>query len=171
MRRIVLVSVVGFSLACSGIGDSLQSQIEAKIAEGVAEAVVEAGADQHVEIDGDEIVVTTPEGTVTVGGDGAVQPDWPTDVPLYPGLKVVASATGAAAAGGAAITAESGDDVAKVMAFYAEQMTGWTVALDANTRQGQMRSYASADGKRTVQLIVAPQGTGSSVSVVVSGAP
>jgi hypothetical protein len=170
-RTLVVVPVIPILLACSGVGDMMEDQIGNIVEEAVEKAIeAEAGGDVEVDAAEGELVVNTPEGTVSVG-TGQLPADWPTDVPIYPGATVVASVSGAAAGGGAAVTAMSTDGAEPILAFYADKMSGWAVQFDASTPEGHARGYASPDGKRTVQLAVAGAGGQTSVTVTTTTTP
>lgn len=153
LRLVSVVSVVAWSLACSGITDSLQEEIGKAVADQVVEGVLEGASGAEVDLAEGSVEVKTPDGTVTVGGQGEVPKDWPSDVPVYTGLTVLASVSGSAAGGGQMLSGETTDDAAKVGAFYVAQLSGWNKVAEVNTPQGQMWSFASADGKRTVSVI------------------
>lgn len=169
----VLSALAASLLACSGLETMMEEQIDKAVEQAVEKAIeVEAGAegDAAVDVEDGNIVVTTPEGTVSVG-TGQAPADWPADVPLYPGANVLGSVTGAAAGGGSAVTATTADASAAVLAFYADKMSGWTVQLDAASPGGHMRSYASTDGKRSVQLAVVEAGGQTNVTLSVTAVP
>ncbi len=125
-----------------------------------AEKAVEKATGVEVDKNGNSVTVTGEDGTVKVeGGDQASLPEeFPKDVPIYPGAKLVVSSS-ATADGKTTFTAayETEDDVKTVHGWYKKQLPkeGWTVQGETLTGTGTQSTGAIMTNKGESQLTVA----------------
>lgn len=128
MRYLLITGVLLLAAACS----------PAEFAEDIANQALE---DQgvSVDLDGDQITVEGPDGTVTAGG--GLPEGFPADFPLPDGAEAIAGASGA----GRDITATfqvGGQSAADVQAFYTDALpaAGYTVASSTGGTDGSVFS-------------------------------
>lgn len=127
-------------------------------------------------------VKTGADGTVSYStGDGSVSTknelpsNWPADAPKYPGAVVTFSgstnSTSSNPDSGLGVTLTTGDDVAKVTAFYKENLVkqGWELTGDANMN-GTATLSAKKDSRQfSVYASPVEEGkTGSAIIISIS---
>lgn len=139
--------------------------------ENAAERAIEAATGGRVDIDsdGDEVTVKTDQGTYTT--TDKLPSDFPSDVPVYAGAKILGSVASAGASeGGYFVTMETSASLNDVIAWYRNEVKGkgWTVVTDANINGSLMLSatkdsralsvtVTEEDGKTAIGLAVANQ--------------
>ena len=154
-----LVSACALLTACFG-RTSTENAAEKMLEDSGHSADVQMNADGTMKI-------TTDEGTATTSNE--MPPDWPEDVPEYPGAMVVfsGSANPADGSAGTAVVMSTTDTAAQVEAFYQAQLegNGWTLsgtmdgggtkimsATKAPSRTVSVMIVGGADGKTNVTV-------------------
>ncbi|MCC6156306.1 MAG: hypothetical protein IT367_21245 [Candidatus Hydrogenedentes bacterium] len=91
--------------------------------------------------------------------------EWPTDVPAYPGLKVVYLAK---MQGTTTIQATADDAHGKVAAFYQTKVaeTGWTEETTITEKQMVLLNFVKA--KRKLSLVITKREGGATISLTVT---
>ena len=129
------------------------------------------GSDNRLDIkgseDGDDVTMTmkTEEGVMTMvsGANASIPPDFPKDVPQFPGwtLTMVQTMPGH----GSHIVAASAKPVSEVAAYYKEQCgsQGWTEQMSMNQGGMQMLNYQK--GERVLQVILNSEGSGAQINL------
>lgn len=117
---IVLLSSLAF--ANTGCG---------KVTEFVAERFIERsakakGVDLKLDLKGNSSLKGNGV-DVRVGNDVALPSGWPSDIPVYPGGKVISAAV---MQGNPAVTFTVTDSLDKVRAFYRDKFRSWTLASE-----------------------------------------
>jgi hypothetical protein len=135
---------------------------------------------------GDEKTIETESGTFTVeseggglrfsgqeegvgevsghfGEDAEIPADFPSDLPVYPGAKVVA---GVVAGKGGMVTLQTGDDPGEVADFYREKLAGegWSLGSEMNLG-GQRILPVEKEGRNAVVQI---SGDGSETTILIT---
>lgn len=106
-------------------------------------------------------------GTMSFGENVAIPSDFPKQAPIYPGsaaVSIVMSRTGDKSS---SATLKTGDDVAKVLAWYVDQLKSyWKEESSYTANQTEIRSYTSDDG--TLALTISPDeaSKGSVITIV-----
>lgn len=130
------------------------------------------GKDQTVTVSEDDATTTfkTEEGEAVIrqGDDAASAANFPAHAPQYPGSTVKASANFSGKDGktGGMIAQETGDDTAKVMAFYKEKITaaGLKIGMETTTPDGGMMAVEAADGKGGMMIMVGREGDKTTIT-------
>lgn len=150
------------ALATVGCGKSASESAAEKVVES---AMAAQGQKADVSIDSDSMKVTTSEGTMSIGEGTKVPDNWPSDVPVYAGVKLV---TAFSTPEGAALQGTTTDSAAKVESFYKDQAAknGWTE--DASVKQGEMVSLIYKKEKRVLSVITTRTGSETSVAISLS---
>lgn len=150
-RLILPVCAAALLLACGGDEKTIETE------GGTFTVETEGGG---VRLSGEEKGVGEVSGHF--GEDAEIPADFPKDLPVYPGSKVVA---GIVAGEGGMITLQTGDDPGKVADFYREKLAaeGWNLGSEMNlggqrilTVEKEGRNGAvqiSRDGGETTILI------------------
>lgn len=125
------------------------------------------GIDVDINRDGDEATYTLggADGQKLQVGENLGVPDgFPKDIPVYPGLKIVAAST---TPEGFVVHAQSTDGIEKIAAFYNEKLgaDGWTkdgeftqaeamrtASFKKDNRTAGINLFSAGDGTVTVQL-------------------
>ncbi|HVN76406.1 MAG TPA: hypothetical protein VMT19_08825 [Thermoanaerobaculaceae bacterium] len=116
--------------------------------------------------------IKSVKGSMTFGAGAAEKaPPW---VPMYPGGKVMASASETTVTGlSGHISFQTDDATDKIMAFYERELKANGFTVERTSMQGTVRLAnlnAKADGgKRTVNVVVTPIGEASQVAVQFTG--
>lgn len=177
-RRTLLLPVLALlaaaSLGCGAVSNLVGQKVSEKVAEEVVEKSIEAegGGDASVNITDGQVSVQTGQGAVSVvaGGDITSLPaDFPSDVPLYPGAKIVATMGSNSPDGtGYLVNFETPDSADKVAAFYKEKLGGsFKTAAEMNMNGALTLAYVSADEKRNVTINAGPGNGVTAVALVV----
>jgi hypothetical protein len=138
--------------------------------ERAAERAIEraAGGDADIDVDDGKITVKTDEGEWSTGGE--MPKDWPSDVPVYGGAKVLysASANPATGSAGSYLALQSSDSPDKVADFYKRELVakGWTITSTA-TVNGAVYLGAQKAG-RQLAFTASPAEGGTSVTLGIS---
>jgi hypothetical protein len=103
--------------------------------------------------------------TYSMGENVKIPDDFPKDVPVYPGAKVMtAIITGAD--GGASLTMTTSDPVDKVSAWYQDQLKDWTKAATYAYAGGETRSFTK--DKDAISLSVTGENDLTTVTIIKS---
>lgn len=127
-----------------------------------------AGGDADIDVSGDRVRVKTGEGEWSTGGQ--LPSDWPSDVPVYGGAKVLYSASSNPSTGsaGSYLALQSSDAPDKVSEFYKRELAakGWTITNTATVNGG---IYLAAEkGDRELAFTATPADGGTSMTLGVS---
>jgi len=110
----------------------------------------------NVNVDG-TTEITTEDGTMTTGA--SVPADWPSDVPVYTGADVTASANVNPTTGqpGMMLMLQSTDDVETVSKYYTTTLTaqGWTMDGTANMGVSTIMGASKDNRKLAISLAAA----------------
>lgn len=128
----------------------------------VAEKAVEEATGGKVDIKdgGKDITIEGPDGQKIEVGSGAELPsDWPTDVPIPAGAKVVsaASVNESASGGGKNVTLETAAEPAALLESFKSSLesNGWTIQTETNsTDGGSIAAEQEGTPKRNVVVFV-----------------
>jgi len=125
---IVAVVLVGLVLA----GRFVYKMITQKVAGGILSRVT--GQNVDISGGGENIKIKTEKGDLTINSGGALPSSFPKDFPIYPGAKLTGSfsASGDEDSTGVSVVWETGDDPAKVGAYYKTQLvaSGYTIVTE-----------------------------------------
>jgi hypothetical protein len=163
MKRLTVVLALGLLVLTTGGC----RKIKEKIAEKAAEKALEKATGGKVDIDtsgGGKVTFRDPKtgGTVQTGSGTKLPDDWPSDVPIYPGSTVFASASSPKQKYVHLQTKASPD---AIVTFYKGKLPG-KVMSEVNVGTG--RSLALKDGERTIGVITAAADKGTSVQLTVA---
>jgi hypothetical protein len=122
----------------------------------------------------DGLVVTGPEGKMVLGGNQSAPPAW---VPLYPGATAsggMKSEQGNKVSG--TFATATGDDLAKVKAFYEQKLSDEGYETGTNAVQGEgaelvMFNANKDDGQRTLNVVIQAESGKTNVSLTYSFEP
>ncbi len=118
---------------------------------------------------GKNVTVKTADGSTVVSGEAVKLPeDFPKDVPVYPGSKIV-SAVSAAQSGtsGHMVTFQSSDAPGKIAAFYKSKFSTWQVKMEMSSGGGKVLLLQSADEKRSITVVANPADGQTTVTLTV----
>ncbi|OGG10310.1 hypothetical protein A2154_02625 [Candidatus Gottesmanbacteria bacterium RBG_16_43_7] len=164
---IVLLLLVAGGFAMQKLTQKTSEMVGQKVGEKVAESMIESavGGKADVDVSSDGMTVKTDEGSFSTGT--SLPPDWPKDVPVYPGSTVTYSGTNNPQTGetGYSTVLTTNDDSQKVGAYYTKELPaqGWLVTGTQNiadttvisaTKDDRTLSMAAAteEGKTTITL-------------------
>jgi hypothetical protein len=145
-----------------------------KITEKVTETVIERAIEKET---GGEVDIEADKGVSFKGKDnqgrdvvydaksGKVPDNWPSDVPVYPGVTVKASLQGN---GNRTLVLESTDSPEKVVAFYKGKLSGMKQEADMNMNGSMMLSFDDTPKQRKVLITAAVQGDKTAVNLAVT---
>jgi hypothetical protein len=167
MRKVVTAVLV----AAAAFGATACSQAVERVAEKAIEE--QTGGNADVDITKDGAKIQTKDGSASIN-TGELPADFPKDVPIPKGAKVVAGSSGGKSdpvgASAALTTTEKPDDVAK---FYKAKLPaeGWTVDENASAAAGGVSGaesvIANKDG-RTLSVVVATSPATSETSIILT---
>ena len=140
-----------------------------KASDSASEEMVESamraqGQEAEVTMDSETMQIKTDDGDMSIG-EGTKLPDqWPDDVPVYKGLKLL---TAMKMKEGFSIQGTTADSQEKVTAFYKEQATkgGWTEDMVMTQPQMAMLNYSKDNRSLAVVVTAAESETSVSVSI------
>ena len=165
MRRIGwLIPVLAISLVCFGCG---KRQADEMAAEKIVENAIEGatGGEANVDLSGETVTIKSKEGTMVIsGGENVSLPDnFPKDVPVYKGAKVLTSISSKE---GMSVTLQTTDAVAKVAEFYKTQMAaqGWQSEASLDTGHQTMLNYKK-EARTAAVIIMADQDGGTTITL------
>jgi hypothetical protein len=126
---------------------------------------------EKVEYDssGKNVTVKSADGSVYVGGEGVKLPDdFPKDIPIYPGSKIVSAVSAARTeTSGHMATFQTSDAPEKIAAFYKSKFSAWQVKMEMASGGGKVLLLQSADGKRSITVVANPSGGLTTVTLTV----
>ena len=137
-----------------------------KASEKMIESAMRAqGKDADVTINSDTMQVKTKDGDMSFGEGTKLPENWPDDVSVYTGLKLLSAMK---TKEGFSIQGTTSDAQDKVAAFYKEQLTksGWTE--DTVMTQPQMAMLNYKKDKRALVVIISGEGVETSVSITIN---
>lgn len=128
-----------------------------KIEEKMTERAVEKATGGEVDIDSKTGQVKMkqkgPDGKETevqLGGATQIPADFPKNVPIYPGAKVIAAVSISQGEGGHMVTLTTPDSVAQVSDYYKKNLTGFKV--DGELAAGDTTILTMSGGTTTVSV-------------------
>ncbi|MBM3288724.1 MAG: hypothetical protein FJY92_01095 [Candidatus Hydrogenedentes bacterium] len=132
----------------------------------VESAMKASGQEADVTIKDNAMTVTTKDGSSSFGEGAKVPDNWPSDVPIYDGLKILAAV---AAPQAFTVTGTTGDSLDKLTAYYKEQATknGWAEDSVMSQPPLTMLSYRKEGEKRNLAIVISTEGGQQSVSITV----
>ena len=164
VRLIVALVLAGVVLA-GGCRRAAKSMSERMMERAIER---ESGGKAHVDIsrDGNKVTFKTDKGeVVTAGGEGvAVPADFPKDVPVYKGAKVLAVVNSPDAS---SLSLEVNDSMQAISQKFASEMKaqGWEDASSMSTGDGMVLTYKKE--QRTASIAIAKSGDISHVTIIV----
>lgn len=154
---IVLVVAGVVVLGCCGIFTTCML-VARHAAQTVQEAVKEDMRSKGMSVSG-----------VTERGTAAKLPDnFPSDVPVYSGLKAVVSMSDKAHDGGVVTFMASGKAGGDIVKFYQKELPAQSWTEDTVTAMGEMTTMAYSKSGRTVTLMVMPSDKDTTVQITYS---
>lgn len=162
-RKVVSVMVLaGLVVLIAGCGKKASETATEKAMESAMKA---QGQDANVNVDSNTVQISTKEGAMSFGEGTKLPDNWPDDVPVYKGLKLVSSV---ASGDGFSIQGTTPDAQDKVAAYYKEQAEkgGWTE--DTTMTQAQMVMLSYTKENRGLNVMISGEDSETSVSINVS---
>jgi hypothetical protein len=163
--RIVLVLLLAIATI------SMATGCEAIIGQAVKSGV-ESATGVKVDQSGDSVTMTGQDGSsVSVGEDGKLPADFPTDVPVYEGTVKTAIATDSDKGKAFMVNVETPDAPTDVFKWYEDELAsgGWTVKSTMKTGDGGLLGAEKDTTGLTVT--VTPAGTSANTNVSLSVTP
>lgn len=149
------------------VGGAGCGKITEKIAAKAVEKTIEVQTGGKVDIDakgGSVKFKDEKTGAVAEWGASAKLPgDWPSDVPVYPGAKILAAMT---ANGGRSLTLQSPDAPDKIAEYYKSKLG--TFKKESELDMGAAKMVAFTSGKRTVGVTVTGSNDETSILLTVA---
>jgi hypothetical protein len=140
-----------------------------KASETAAEKMIESamraeGQKADVTINSETMQVKTKDGDMSFGEGTKLPEEWPDDVPVYKGLKLISAMK---TKEGFSIQGTTTDSHDKVAEYYKEQVakSGWTE--DTVMTQPQMAMLTYKKDKRTLAIVISGQNAEISVSITI----
>ncbi len=169
MRTTLGVAVLGAALVLgTGCGAAADKAAE-RVSE---EATEEALGGGNVDIDDDgNVEVETEDGSLSVG-TGELPDDWPEDIPVIEGATLegaYSSSSNGESVHTASLTTD--DSVADVLAFYKDELSGWTVDQESTSEVNGSESgiLTVSDGDRTAAITASETDGTTNVSITHTG--
>jgi len=159
-----IVAAVVAVVAVTGCGKKTSETLVEKIIE---KQMAKDGVKGKVDLSDGKMTIETPQGTATYSsGSGAKVPDnFPKDVQVYAGAKVMASVN---TPQGQNLMLESGDSVAKIITFYKGKMSGEGWKEEMSMNQGESSVLVFKKEQRMASIVVARSGEGSQINLTVA---
>ena len=156
---VVLAVVVVLSAGC---GKKASETASEKMIESAMRA---QGQNADVTINSETMQVKTKDGDMSFGEGTKLPENWPDDVQVYTGLKLLSAMK---TKEGFSIQGTTTDALDKVAAFYKEQLatSGW--AEDTVMTQPQMTMLSYKKDKRTMVVVIGGQDAETSVSITIN---
>lgn len=114
---------------------------------------------------GQHFSIHSSDGKSTVNIDtngGAAVGSLPSFISVYPGAKVMTSATGTSTSGtGGTLVLEIKASPAEVLGFYKQKATGAGFKEEASMNMGGTQMFTAKSGDRTVQIVTSDAGGGA----------
>lgn len=133
---------------------------------------IEGGDGQTAEVtvqgDGEKVTVQSSDGEV-VYQQGAKGADFPAYAPQYPGSTVTSSANYTATKGaqGATLTQQTGDDVARVLAFYKQKVSAAGLKIVMEQTAGDTATLVAAnEGSQEIGVMISVAGDGAGLTTI-----
>jgi hypothetical protein len=151
MSKIAVMVMLGGSLLASGCCNAVSEKIAEKAAEKVVEKAV--GGDATVSKGG--VTVKTDKGSLTAGASAKLPDNWPKDVPLIAGAKIVSSMGMEASS---VVSFQSAMMPEQIVAYY-KALPGWSQASSMDTPE--MKMLVLRNGKRTLSVTASREAGGA----------
>ena len=138
-------------------------RIQERMAQKAVEKALEESTGGKVDIDGKGLSIKGADGkgTVAVGAGATLPKDFPKDVPIYPGAKVVvAIQSNDKDKTGYMVSLESKDAPAKIAAYYKANLKGFTQSVDMNTGDSYTLAMTKESTGTSMTMSAASSGTG-----------
>ncbi|MFH1078089.1 MAG: hypothetical protein V1745_02285 [Patescibacteria group bacterium] len=142
---IAAFSLVASSLVLFGWGCNPFQAAQDKIAEKVAEGMVENATGADVDLSTNSVTVTDDKTgtTASFGEDVKLPDDFPSDMPMYPGAKLTGVTLSRTDGISGWVTMTTADEIKKVVDWFAEEMKGkgWTTESSMTVNGSEYRSW------------------------------
>lgn len=173
MKKTLMVFVLGVVLLGAGC-KTPQQAVEDKVAEKVAESIIEksAGSNVNVDVDGETVTMTGPDGSTFEVGKNRLPENFPSEVPVYDGATIASSSSsGTGTNVGWTVTLTTSDSVSEVDAYYKNAMStdGWETTYTYTIDQTSVYTASSDTLSATISIAPADDGTGNTMIVMLVG--
>ncbi|MEI7741925.1 MAG: hypothetical protein WCJ29_05510 [bacterium] len=169
MLKKPLVAIALGSLVLFGFGCKSPSQM---IAEKATEGYINSqlGDKGKVDLSGNNLNFENGENRVAYGENVSLPKDFPTDIPVYTGLKINMATVSKTENAATSLLATSTDAQSKVSEWYQKELEskGWAKDSDANSSAGMYLSYKK--DLRTLTLGIVGNEENTTVTLVVEKA-
>ncbi len=185
MNRLMTVLGLAAAVLAAGCGKSPEERLAEKLIEkSLAKDGVTANVDlsgdslsftmtdadgkqANIQVAGESMTITGPDGVTTFRSDGSggIPDDFPTDIFVPPGAKVISSMS---YPGGANLTLESAESSASVIEAYAENMQAKGWKRESLMDMGEMAMVTYSKENRTASLIVQSEGGPTTINLTVA---
>lgn len=151
-RTIRFVVALG-AISLFGLGCNPLASLERKAGEKAAEGILSQASGGKVSVDADSGQYAFKDNktgaSFVVGENVSLPSDFPKDIPVYPDSKTLTASTDPSQ-GGASVTFQSSDDVAKATRWYEDRLKndGWKQSSSFTAGGSEIRAYE----KGTVKL-------------------
>ena len=166
MRKfIILLPVIALALASC---DDAVKKAEDMAAEKMAESMGVEDVDITTNADGSKNVSVEQGGTKWQSGENVPMPEgFPSDIPSYPGWKIVAAAS--AGPQGFLVSAKSGDKMDKIARFYSDTLKakGWKSSAMSQTADAHFLTFEKE--ARTASVMLTKDSSDTMVQLTASG--
>jgi hypothetical protein len=163
---VVMVLAIVFSLTSCG------KAVE-KITEKAIEASVDNVTDSNVEVSTDDtgVTISNEQGEVQIGGNATIPENWPSEIPLYPDLKITASSSSKDSNNndGFVIFAEvSKGTVKDVYEWHKSKMSDWEIEQDDYYTTDGNDSFALKWKNNKYEVLLGSNSDGKVISYTIS---
>jgi archaellin len=158
----VIIPAVTFSVFAVWLGSGDNAT---KLTEGIVESSTGADIDTK---DGSLSITSKDGDEFSVGGEQEYADDFPAEVPKYQGGTVKSNIrSGSTDATYWSNSVDTPDDSDKVLAFYKQEMSGWTETSTFSINNSTTTSYESANLEATI-TVTPNEGGGTTISYYVT---
>jgi len=156
LAAILLVALMAvFALSgCAKAGEKLTEQVMEKVIEEAAEG---EGGNVDLDIDDEEIKITTDEGDEINIGGADIPDGWPSVVPVHPDVDIQTSFKGASdGKNNFSISAMYGGSGEDLFNWYKGELSGWNVVSEFSGEDDSGKSYSLnvENGEYQVSVLV-----------------
>ncbi|MBU2613711.1 hypothetical protein KJ925_04660 [Patescibacteria group bacterium] len=152
----IAFSLVAASLVLFGWGCNPFQSAQDKIAEKVAEGMIENATGADVDLEEGSVTVTDVESgmTASYGENVKLPDDFPSDVPMYPDATLTGVTFSRNDGVSGWVTMTSSDDVSKLVAWYADEAKGkgWESDASMTVNGAEYRSWTKDAATMTVNV-------------------
>jgi hypothetical protein len=160
-----LAAVSFMGLGCNPLA-SVQQKVNDKIAEGVVNQAT--GGKVSVDTSKDQVVFKDNKtgGSMAFGENVTIPDNFPKDVPVYPGARAIGIVMQQDGSKDSVLTLKSDDDVAKVMAWYADRLKAdWKEDSSFTANNVEIRAYSKTSAKLSLTISPGDNDKGSVISL------